>query len=97
MKLKEFKKAVSIKLPVERMIFFGSRATGNAGKWSDVDLIIVSKKFKQVKPLERGHELYDYWKLDYPVDFLCYSPDEFEKAKKRIGLASEALKNGITI
>ena len=79
------------------MIFFGSLVQGKGKKWSDIDLIIVSDMFRKVRPLNRGLNLYDYWTLDYPVDFICYSPEEFEKAKKRIGIVSEAIKNGITI
>ena len=63
----------------------------------DIDLIIVSKKFNKVRPLERGLNLYDYWKIDSPVDFLCYTPEEFKKAINRIGLVAEAMKNGIII
>ena len=39
-----FKKRLSKKMPIDKMIFFGSRAIGKAKKYSDVDLIIVSKK-----------------------------------------------------
>ena len=82
---------------LENMIFFGSKAEGVSNKHSDVDLVIVSKNFNKIRPLERGLDLYDYWKVDSPVDFLCYTPEEFKKAVKRIGLAAEAVKNGILI
>ncbi len=95
--LKEFKTALSSTFPIEKMLFFGSRASGEAKKWSDIDLLIVSKKFKGKRPLDRGVELYAKWTLDYPVDFLCYTPEEFEKSKKKIGIASHALKHGIAI
>lgn len=71
--------------------------SGKPKKWSDIDLIIVSKKFQKERLLRRGLQLYDYWNLDYPVDFLCYTPEEFDKAKKRVTLAGEAEKNGIVI
>jgi predicted nucleotidyltransferase len=96
-KLKEFKEQVSKHIPLEKMIFFGSKATGKGDKHSDIDLIIVSKKFNKIRPIERGLNLYDYWDIDSPVDFLCYTPEEFKKAIKRIGLAAEAVKNGIII
>ena len=41
--------------------------------------------------------MYDYWNLDYPVDFLCYTPEEFEKKKKEISIVKEAVKEGIDI
>lgn len=95
--LKAFKNSVSSELPVEKMLFFGSMASGKAGKWSDIDLLVVSKSFNGKRPLDRGLELYARWNLDFPVDFLCYTPEEFRKSIKKIGIASHALKNGITI
>lgn len=34
------------KLPIERVIIFGSRAKGRVGKWSDIDVCIISPQFK---------------------------------------------------
>jgi len=96
-KLKTFRDNISSVFPIERMLFFGSMAEGKAKKWSDIDLIVVSKKFKGKRPLDRGLELYMRWNLEYPVDFLCYTPEEFERSKKRIGILSYALKHGILI
>jgi hypothetical protein len=31
------------------------------------------------------------------VDFICYTPEEFEKLKKEVSIVSEALKEGIEI
>ena len=96
-KLKEFKKEVSNHMPLEKLIFFGSTAMGKVDRHSDIDLIIVSKKFDKIRPIERGLNLYDYWHIDSPVDFLCYTPEEFKEAIKRIGLAAAAMKHGIII
>jgi len=41
--------------------------------------------------------MYDYWNLNYPVDFLCYSPEEFNKLKKQITIVRGAVENGIEI
>src|SRR3989304_3257423 len=93
--LQSFKKEISKRMPIECMLFFGSRAKGTAKKYSDVDLLIVSKKFQRKKFHRRSVELYDYWKLDYPVDFLCYTPEEFNKKKKMITIVRQAVKEGI--
>ena len=79
------------------MYFFGSRARGKSHKYSDIDLIIVSPKFKKLNFFKRGARMYDYWNLNYPVDFLCYTPKEFNKLKKQITIVSEAVKEGIEI
>ena len=34
------------KLPIKKVIIFGSYAKGNPHKWSDVDVCIISPKFK---------------------------------------------------
>ena len=92
-----FKTKLNKGLPVNKMILFGSRAKGKCGRDRDVDLIIVSPKFKKLDFFERGAKMYDYWDLNYPVDFLCYTPEEFNKLKKQITIVREAVKEGIEI
>ena len=82
---------------IEEMYLFGSKARGKTHKWSDVDLIIVSERFRGKGNLERAPPLYMSWQLEYPVDFLCYTPEEFDKLKKQVSIVSEALKTGIEI
>ena len=91
--LKEFKKQNKI----EKMYLFGSMATGKLHKYSDVDLVVVSKKFRGKSLLERSPNLYLKWNLEYPVDFLCYTPEEFNKLKKQITIVREAVTNGVEI
>ena len=95
--LKEFKRRLSRRIPIERMILFGSRAKGQPRRWSDFDLIIVSQKFRRKVPFKRAIGFHDEWEMDYPVDFLCYTPEEFNRQKKRITLVREAIKKGIEI
>ena len=96
-KLKSFRQRVNKDIPIERMILFGSRAEGTANRESDVDLIIVSSRFKRWDFFKRGAKMYDYWDIGYPVDFLCYTPEEFNKLSKQITLVSEAIKKGIEL
>ena len=95
--LEEFKNKIQEVIPVERMILFGSRARGRARRWSDFDLLLVSSSFRKKRFRERSLKLYDYWKLDYPVDFLCYTPEEFKKLSKQITIVRQAVKEGIEI
>lgn len=96
-KLKVFRELVNNEIPINKFILFGSFAHGNPHKWSDVDLIVVSPKFRRKKSYKRARKLYDYWNLDYPVDFLCYTPEEFNKLKKQITIVRQAVKEGISI
>ncbi len=80
-----------------KIILFGSRARGDYLKDSDYDFLIISKKFKNKDFIFRASELYDFW--DEPVDIepLCYTPEEFAKKKKQIGIVQQAVKEGIEI
>jgi len=46
---------------------------------------------------ERGAAMYNYWDLKMPVDFICYTEEEFNTLRKKISIVKEALKNGIII
>ena len=95
--LENFTSRITLDYPMDKVILFGSRATGKTHKFSDVDLLLVSKKFRRVSKLKRSPPLYLKWDLDYPVDFLCYTPEEFESKKKKIGIVRKAVKEGIEI
>jgi len=96
-KLKEFKERSSKKVMLDKIIFFGSRVNGKPKRHSDIDLIVVSKRFMGLKFRRRPLLLYDYWDLNYPVDFLCYTPEEFNKLKRQITIVREAVEEGIEI
>jgi len=81
----------------EKIIVFGSRARGNNLKQSDYDIVVVSRKFKNIHFLERISKLLELWSYDYDVDILPYTPEEFEEKKKEIGIVAEAVKEGIEI
>lgn len=93
----DFRTELNKSIPINRMILFGSRVKGKLHRDSDIDLIIVSPEFRRLNFFKRGAKMYDYWSLDYPVDFLCYTPKEFDKLKKQITIVREAIKEGIEI
>ena len=95
--LRRFRKRLQKRYAIERMILFGSTARGHAGRFSDVDLIVVSRKVRRKGAIERAAPLYLEWDLGVPVDFLCYTPEEFRALSRRGGLVREALRDGILI
>ena len=95
--LKEFARKLSEDFDIGKIILFGSRAGEKFREDSDVDLIIVSEDFENMNFFERVKKMYDYWEMDYPVDFLCYTPKEFNKLKKQITIVKEALEEGIEV
>jgi len=96
-KLKEFKRRLSQKIPVSNMLLFGSRAKGKTHEFSDYDLLIVSEKFRGIGSRYRSLGFYKYWNWNKPFDFLCYTPEEFNKLKKQVTIVREAVKEGIEI
>ncbi len=95
--LKLFKKKLSKQISIDKIILFGSRVRGKYHKYSDFDLIIVSKKFKNKDTLKRSIGFYKYWDLNYPVDFLCYTPEEFNRLRKQITIVKKAVEEGILV
>jgi len=68
----------------ERIILFGSRARGQAGAGSDIDLLVVMpvKGNKRQKQLEIRAALHDF---RVPKDIVVTTPEEFEWRKKVSG------------
>ncbi|MBI4560815.1 MAG: nucleotidyltransferase domain-containing protein [Candidatus Rokubacteria bacterium] len=79
------------------VVVFGSRARGEALADSDLDLIVVSERFRGVSFLERISTLLA--ELDPPLalDVLCYTPEEFARKRRERGTVSLALKEGIRL
>lgn len=96
-KVKEFAGRVRKDFPDAQVIFFGSRAKGNALQESDFDAIVVSGSFAGMNFFKRIEKMYDYWTENAPLEVFCYTPKEFEEKKKQIGLVQEAIKTAIAV
>ena len=75
----------------------GSLARGTFGLGSDIDLIIVSNKFKGINFLKRIEKVLLEVDFDEPVDVLCYTEEEFNVKKEQLGIVNRAVKEGIVI
>lgn len=95
--LKAFKKKLSKKYPVEKMILYGSRARGDFLKHSDVDIIIVSSAFKDIPFSLRMYEAGKYWQEDLALEAFCYTPEEFAYKEKESTYMKHILKEGIVV
>ncbi len=61
----------------EKIILFGSLASGRIHEWSDIDLLIIKETDK--RPLDRATDITAM--LDYPriaMDIFVYTPEEVE-------------------
>jgi predicted nucleotidyltransferase len=95
--LRRFRKRIARRYGIERMILFGSQARGVARKDSDVDLIVVSPRFRRKNAIDRAYPLHLEWDLGRPVDFLCYTPEEFRELSRRPSIVREAVREGVPI
>ncbi len=97
-KIVDFVKRVRKKYNLEKAIFFGSRVRGDHLKTSDYDLILVSPDFRGIFFSQRIARMYQFWKyLPLEIEPLCYTPEEFRKKKKQLGIVRQAVKEGIVL
>ena len=93
--VREFVKRVKGGFGAEKIIFFGSRARGDHLATSDYDFIVVSGRFRGIHFLSRPAAVYRAV-LDLPASFdiICYTPEEFERKKRQLGMVREAVMQG---
>jgi predicted nucleotidyltransferase len=81
------KSLITTGMDVEGIALFGSALTGRMHKESDIDLIIISKSFKNKDIFERAEmtlkqEIETQRKFNIPLDVLNMSPEEYENAQQ---------------
>lgn len=79
------------------VLVFGPRVGGEALAESDLDLLVVSERFRGVPFVERASTLLADLDLVLPADVLCYSPEEFARKRHELGIVSLALKEGVRL
>ncbi len=79
----------------KHVIVFGSRAKGEADRWSDLDVIVVSDGFNGRRFVDRAGDLLEA--VDSPLELepLCYTPEEFERKRREPGIVATACEEGI--
>lgn len=80
----------------DKIMIFGSAATGKIGPYSDIDMIVVKKT--SLPYFKRIEQLVDVLDYDVDIDFIIYTPEEFELVKKEnLFFQREILKKGKVI
>lgn len=83
-------------LDPERIILFGSLATGEIGPWSDIDLVIVMRTDQPF--IERLHTIRRLLQPRVATDLLVCTPEEFEQlARERPFVREEILAKGVLL
>ena len=84
------------KLPIKKVILFGSYAKGKQREWSDIDVCVISPKFqnswKALEYLWSKREIFD---MKYTIEPIGFSPRDFND--KYSSLIHEIKTTGIEI
>ena len=84
-------------IPVERVILFGSHASGHADEWSDIDIAVISPKFDALSLLERYEQLgLANCNLHAPLDVVGFSSAQVADCEPESFLA-EILRTGVDV
>jgi predicted nucleotidyltransferase len=94
----DFVRRIKKKMPVEKVIIFGSYAYGKPNRSSDLDLAIISSKFKRMNEVRRIMFLSDiarHVKTPYLIDIdpLGFTEEEINNADY-FALAGEIKEKG---
>jgi predicted nucleotidyltransferase len=80
------------------VLLFGSRARGTAlSSHSDLDLLIVSEAFGGMPFLSRAQEVLWTLQAPFPVEVLCYTPQEYSRKKEELGIVRVASQEGVVL
>jgi predicted nucleotidyltransferase len=79
------------------VIVFGSRVSGTPIAESDIDVVVISNYFAKISFLKRMPLLLKEIPFPKHVDYICYTPEEFEKLKTSSTIIMEALESGLRI
>ncbi len=92
-----FLQSVRKKFNPQQMILFGSRARGEALKFSDYDLLIISSAFSKYNFYQRMVEVYHLQKVPVAIEVICLTPAEFKARRNSLGIIQEAVREGVDI
>lgn len=77
----------------EKIILFGSFASGMVHEGSDLDLVIIKETSK--RPIDRQVEVYGLVRPEVGIDLFIYTPQEFRDLKSMgFSLVREMVANG---
>ena len=78
----------------EKIILFGSMATGQVSEWSDLDLVIIKDTAKPF--IERSEEVALLCLAPVSVHYLVYTPEEFARMIEQNNhfILNEIISNG---
>ena len=82
------------KIHIRQAILFGSYATGNYHKYSDIDLAVISDEFEGIRLLDNIKHDRPVLRSSYDLDTHPIRPEDFTEDNPFV---KEILKNGIRV
>jgi len=80
----------------EKIIVFGSLASGEVHSWSDIDLVVI--KQTDLPFFQRLQEVRHLLHPRVGTDILVYTPEEFEQlSQRRLFFQEEILDKGVVV
>jgi hypothetical protein len=95
--LKEVLPKLERALSPSLVVLFGSRIKGEATEDSDLDVIVVAEAFSDIPFLKRMPMLLKLVNFAKHIDFLCYTPEEFERLRNSSTIIAQALEEGVVV
>jgi uncharacterized protein len=81
----------------EAVLIFGSRMEGRASEHSDINVVVLSDKFRGVPFLKRMPMLHGLARFEKHVDYLCYTVEEFANLKDKSVILRDAAERGVRV
>ena len=91
-KLLDELKAANIR--IEKAFLFGSHARGNPGKWSDIDVALVSPDFSGISFYDSKKLNPFVLKVDTRIELHPFRPEDFTEEND---FTREIIKNGVAL
>jgi predicted nucleotidyltransferase len=97
--IRDYKRSLeNLGIKVERVILYGSRATGAGQEWSDIDIVVLSEDFAQMDIWERLVVLGKAGAgIRHPIEALGYTEKEYAAAGRGTFLGDEIKKKGVAV
>lgn len=94
--VKSFEQAlISLGVEIDRLILFGSYATGTVRQDSDIDVIVISPSFAEMDYWERIDVLSEaIYRVSAPIEATAFTPEEWRRGDS---LLVDFAKNGVTV
>lgn len=92
-----FMKRLREELGASEVYLFGSRVYGVPLVDSDLDIIVVSEKFRERGFIENMELLSRLWNGSFTIEAFPYTPEQIKKYNGRKVTVTEALEKGIKI